>query len=212
MYCDDELVALSALKHYRFCPRRCGLIHLEMIWKDNLLTAEGRALHEKADSGIPGRLPGVRIERALPLRSIRLGLSGYADVVEFHGGSGENKPLPVEYKRGKPRQGDLADQIQVCAQAICLEEMFGTEIPAGALYYGGQRRRLDVAFTDNLRRLVADTAAAVHNLFASGTTPPPRLGKSCRSCSLAAECLAGTLSGAALASEYVKGLFGKEQS
>jgi CRISPR-associated exonuclease Cas4 len=186
---------------------------LELIWDENRLTAEGRVLHEKADSGVPGRLPGVRIERSLPLRSFRLGLSGYADVVEFRRNEGgTDRPFPVEYKRGRPRRSDLADHIQVCAQAICLEEMFQAEIPAGALYYGGQHRRVEVIFTEELRQLTADTAAAVHTLFASGITPAPRLAKSCQSCSLARECLGRTVSRPVSASEYLQDLLKADQT
>jgi CRISPR-associated exonuclease Cas4 len=206
MYREDELVPLSALQHYVFCPRQCGLIHLECVWEDNRLTAEGRVFHEKAHSGIPSRLPGVRVERSLPLRSLRLGLSGQADVVEFHSGSGGARPFPVEYKRGKPRRGDRADAVQLCAQAMCLEEMLELDIPDGALYYGENRRRIEIAFSDELRSFTITAAAAVQAMFAGGVTPAPIVTAACRSCSLAGECLGKALSRPISARAYVEDL------
>jgi CRISPR-associated exonuclease Cas4 len=207
MYREDELVPLSALQHYVFCPRQCGLIHLEAIWEDNRLTAEGNAFHEKVDSGVPGRLPGVKIERSLPLRSLKLGLVGIADVVEFHSGDAGRRPYPVEYKRGKPRGNDRADAVQVCAQAMCLEEMFKTDISEGAVYYGEKRRRVEVAFTGELRGRTA-AAADVHALFAAGVTPGPKPSPACKSCSLSLECLGNTVSRSA--SSFVANLFLEE--
>ena len=151
---EDALIPLSALQHYLFCPRQCALIHVEQIWAENAATAEGRLLHERADAGGGETRPGVRIARGLALRSFALGVSGKADVVEFHDARrGERgRPFPVEYKRGKPKS-HRADEVQLCAQAICLEEMFDTSIAAGALFYGVTRRRFAVVFDEDLRAL-----------------------------------------------------------
>ena len=186
---EDALIPLSALQHYLFCPRQCALIHVEQIWTENVATAEGRLLHEHADAGGRESRPGIRIARGLALRSFALGISGKADVVEFHdprhgqGGS----PFPVEYKRGKPK-AHRADEVQLCAQAICLEEMFGTTVPKGALFYGETRRRLAVAFDAELRSLTARVASEARNMLAGGLTPLPIKTPACRRCSLETAC------------------------
>ena len=126
-----------------FCPRQCALIHVEQTWAEDGATAEGRILHERVDAGGMERRPSVRVERGIALRSLALGVSGKADAVEFHGHPPQ--PLPVEYKRGKPKP-HRADEVQLCAQALCLEEMFGLPVPEGALFYGAVRRRTRVAF------------------------------------------------------------------
>jgi len=190
MYLEADLIPISALQHYLVCPRQCALIHLEGLWAENRLTAEGRVLHEKADRGLTETRGEVKTVTGLKLRSLSLGLSGQADVVEFHRDGGLWRPFPVEYKRGRLQKRD-ADAAQLCAQAMCLEEMLGLEVPAGALFYGQTRRRLPVLFDGALKNLTRATAEAVHALFASGRTPPPIQGggRLCRSCSLAAECL-----------------------
>ena len=181
----DELVPLSALQHHLFCPRQCALIHVEQVWAEDASTAEGRLLHERVDAGGAETRPGIRVERGVALRSIRLGVSGRADVVEFYGRP--PVPFPVEYKRGKPKP-HRADEVQLCAQAICLEEMSGHPVPAGALFYGTTRRRMRVAFDPTLRQLTADVAAAVRANLAVGRTPPPVLMPGCRRCSLLDAC------------------------
>ncbi len=188
MYTEDELVPLSALQHWVFCPRQCGLIHLEGQWGENRFTAQGRLLHEKAHQAGAERQGQVRIERGLALRSLSLGLTGKADVVEFHPFEGGWRPFPVEYKRGRPKSHD-ADRVQVCAQAMCLEEMLEVEIPTGALFYGDSRRREEVVFEPDLRSLVIRTAGEVHDMLDSGLTPPPRAGPLCKSCSMRPSCL-----------------------
>jgi len=193
MYHPDDLIQLSALQHMAFCPRQCALIHVEQVWAENRLTAEGRIMHERVheeDSVVRGK---VRIDYGVPLRSLRLGLIGKADVVEFHlEESGTWRPFPVEYKRGKPK-ADLSDKIQLCAQAICLEEMLGNDVPSGALFYGQTRRRLDVLFDSSLRRETDGAAAAAHELIQAGKTPKPVYAKRCDRCSLAADCLPRTM-------------------
>ena len=189
----DNLLMISALQHYAFCPRQCALIHVEQIWQESGRTAEGRIMHERVhDEGSESR-GNIRIERGVALRTLRLGLIGKADVVEFHRqADGSWLPFPVEYKRGKPKVDDC-DKIQLCAQAICLEEMLGVKIPAGALFYGQTRHRLDVVFNEDLRRETEETARQAHELIASGRTPPPIYEKRCNSCSIMSECLPKTI-------------------
>lgn len=189
---EEALIPISALQHFLFCPRQCALIHVEQLWAEDAATAEGRLLHEKADSGRPEKRPGVRIARAVALRSVALGVTGKADVVELHGTGAEVHPFPVEYKRGKPK-AHRADEVQLCAQAICLEEAFGVPVPEGALFYGETRRRQNVGFDADLRALTARTAAAARAMIAAGTTPAPVPMPACRHCSLEALCQPGRM-------------------
>jgi CRISPR-associated exonuclease Cas4 len=185
MFTDDQLLPLSALQHYLFCPRQTALIHLEQAWADNRFTAEGNALHQKAHDGPDESRPGVRITRSLPVVSRRLGLAGQCDIVEFHA---DGTVIPVEYKRGKPK-GNAADEAQLCAQALCLEEMLGIGIPEGFLFYGQRKRRTAVAFDAGLRQLVATTADALQELIASRVTPAAEYEpRRCDSCSLIELC------------------------
>jgi CRISPR-associated exonuclease Cas4 len=187
-FSEDDLIPLSALQHYLYCPRQCALIHVERQWAENLFTAEGRILHERNEK--PGRdfRGNVRIVTAMPIRSLALGVAGIADVVELHRVGSTWKPYPVEYKRGAPK-AHRADEVQLCAQALCLEEMFGTAIDEGALFYGKTRRRMPVAFDAELRRLTQIAAAETRSLIASGRTPAPIYEAArCRGCSLAELC------------------------
>ncbi len=176
---------LSALQHHLFCPRQCALIHVEQQWAEDGATAEGRLLHERVDTGPGETRPGMRVARGVALRSLALGVSGRADVVEFVGRP--PRPFPVEYKRGKPK-AHRADEVQLCAQAICLEEMLSTEVDEGALFYGQTRRRVAVRFDAALRRLTAETAGAARANIAAGRTPPPVPIPGCRACSLQSAC------------------------
>jgi CRISPR-associated exonuclease Cas4 len=188
MYLEADLVPLSALQHYLICPRQCALIHLEGLWAENRLTAEGRAFHDRVDQSRSETRGEVKTVTGLKIRSLSLGLSGKADAVEFHRDGRDWRPFPVEYKRGRLQKIE-ADAVQLCAQALCLEEMLGREVPAGALFYGRTRRRWPVVFDEPMKDLTRTAAKAVHNLFASGRTPAPVIGRPCRSCSLAEECL-----------------------
>lgn len=180
---EDALVPVSALQHYLFCPRQCALIHVERLWAEDGATAEGRILHERVDAGRPDRRGGVRTVRGLVLRSFAHGLAGKADAVEFVGGV----PYPVEYKRGRPK-AHRTDEVQLCAQALCLEEMFGCAVPEGALFYAQTKKRHRVAFDAELRALTARLAAETRAMLAANHTPPPVAKPGCRRCSLADAC------------------------
>jgi CRISPR-associated exonuclease Cas4 len=188
-YNEDDLIMVSALQHYAFCPRQCALIHIEQVWQESGLTAEGRIMHEHVHEQDRESRGKVRIEYGIPLRSLKLGLIGKADVVEFHRVGKETwQPFPVEYKRGKPKL-DHCDKIQLCAQAMCLEEMLSVSVPSGAIFYGRTRRRLDVSFDEALREKTEEAAEQARKLIASGMTPPPIYEKRCKNCSLIGECL-----------------------
>lgn len=252
---ESDLLPISALQHLSFCERQWGLIHLEGYWAENRLTVEGRHLHEKADSRKNESRGDLRIVRSLPLRNLRLGLVGRADVVEFHrvattnvtsgsdspGGhfrvvsgdlSGPDdggdayrwhtgrpgtasrddkrsadpeawRPYPVEYKRGRSKRGDC-DRVQLCAQALCLEEMLAVEVPAGALYYGRSRRREKVAFDPGLRAETERLAARMHELFRAGKTPIARYAsRRCDRCSLIDRCIPKTTGSPKSVAEYI---------
>ncbi|MEM9030351.1 MAG: CRISPR-associated protein Cas4 [Pseudomonadota bacterium] len=187
---EVEPIALSALQHHLFCPRQCALIHVEQAWAENQFTAEGRLMHETTSAAGHEVRRGVHVVTAMPLASARLGVAGIADLVELHhsdDGVGW-QPFPVEYKRGKPK-AHRADEVQLCAQAICLEEMFQRTIAEGALFYGKTRRRMAVTFDEELRALTATVATEARALIAAGTTPKPVYQRSrCSACSLAELC------------------------
>lgn len=188
-YEEDDLVMISALQHYLFCPRQCALIHIEQQWLENRLTAEGRILHERVHTSGRESRRTLRVEYDVPIRSMMLGVAGRADIVEFHlCGDGTWRPMPVEYKRGRPKKDDT-DRVQLCAQAVCLEEMLGRSVPEGALYYGEKKRRTVVVFDAALREKTAQTASAVHILLAGSRTPPPGYAARCESCSFLPLCL-----------------------
>lgn len=190
MYTEDDLLQLSALQHLVFCERQCALIHLEGQWSENYLTALGRVMHEKKiDTPSLETRKDLKIECGMPLRSLRLGLSGKADVVEFHKQSdGTWIPFPIEHKLGKPKVDD-SDKVQLCAQALCLEEMLNAAVPDGAIFYGRPRRRQEVVFDGELRRKTEAAAARLHDLIGSGKTPAAVYEPKCDSCSLFDLCL-----------------------
>src|SRR5260221_2491533 len=187
LYSEAALLPISGLQHLVYCERQWALIHIEQQWAENRLTAQGRVLHEVVDEAPDESRRGVRIVRSLALRSMRLGITGKADVVEFplHG---DDAPFPVEYKRGKPK-ADLCDEVQLCAQALCLEEMLAIPVQAGALYYGKPRRRTEVMFTPELRAETERLAARMHELYAAPITPLAGYEKKkCGNCSLVELC------------------------
>lgn len=197
-YSEDEFLLLSGIQHFAFCPRQWALIHIEQQWAENVKTTEGKHLHERVDDPFyKDSSNDLVVWRSLNLISFKLGLTGRADVVEFKrsdtgiklpGKAGNWTPYPVEYKRGKPKP-DERDEVQLCAQAICMEEMFGAEIPEGALYYGEIRRRTVVQISLDLRAKVENYANEMHRLFEHGITPGPVYKPHCKSCSLVEICL-----------------------
>lgn len=185
---DPEPIPLSALQHAVYCLRQAALIHLERMWAENRLTAEGRVMH--IASARPGsrKARGVRRETSLSISSKRLGIAGIADLVEFHPGKDGEIPYPVEYKRGKPKL-HRADEVQLCAQALCLEEMTGRPVPEGALFYGEMKRRVVVPFDADLQRRTEETVAQLRDVFTSLRTPPAIYkARRCRACSLIELC------------------------
>jgi len=213
-YSEDDFVPISALQHLLFCPRQCALIHNEQSWLENQLTAEGRVLHRNAEKGKSTTRDGIRITRDLPLHSFEWGLIGKADIVEFHPPAGLTKTaarrtlkqridqhretslagwtiIPVEYKRGQPKKDD-SDRVQLCAQALCLEEMLSITIVQGYLFYGQKQHRHEVAFDPELRCITADTIGRMHQLMESGETPRAEYQPKCNNCSLYDLCLPKT--------------------
>ena len=198
-------ITLSALQHYAFCPRQCALIHNEQAWAENFLTAQGRVLHERVDGGEPETRKGVRFERSVHASAEKFGISGVLDMIEHELATGRLKP--VEYKRGKPKVG-LWDKIQLCAQALCLEEMTGKTVEEGALWYQQTRHREPVVFSGSLRQETLAVIEQVRSLLESGATPPPVYGKHCKACSLVEICQP-QLMGKDRSAGYVEGLFGE---
>ncbi len=233
MHHEDDLLPISALQHLLFCERQTALIHLDRLWVENRLTAEGRVLHKKTDGAKSETRDGIRITRSLPVHSFRLGLFGVCDVVNFKppafeplpaislpkriereldrlteasGKAAESSPLgrvkqdsfeqafhewtitPVEYKRGQPKKND-ADRVQLCAQAMCLEEMLSVSIPRAELFYGKLQRRTEVVLTDVLRELTVRTADRLHALISAGITPRATREPKCENCSLLPVCM-----------------------
>lgn len=198
IYREEDLLPLSGIQHFAFCRRQWALIHLEQQWQENLRTVEGNLLHQRAhDASLRERRGDLLILRALSIVSNALGLSGQCDVVEFHASSegvplhGEDGlwlPFPVEYKRGRPK-AHQADELQLCAQAMCLEEMLCCAVPEGALYYGEPRRRTVVPFTPELRGQVQDNLKEMHELYKRRHTPKVKPSKACNACSLKVMCL-----------------------
>jgi len=187
---DEDFVMVSALEHYSYCPRQCALIHREQTFDENLYTLRGRAAHERVEEETSSTEEGGHVERALPLWSERLGLFGKADLVEFHG----EVPYPVEYKHGPVSGGRHAD-LQLCAQALCLEEMTGQTVPRGAVYQVTSRRRREVTFTPQLRELVSKTVLAIRAMLRETELPPPLAGRRCKKCSLKESCLPEVIAG-----------------
>ncbi|MBF0220547.1 MAG: CRISPR-associated protein Cas4 [Gammaproteobacteria bacterium] len=211
-YHEDDLLPLSGLQHLAFCPRQWALIHIEQQWQENRYTAEGQILHQRADSPGHEKRGDTLTVRSLRLQSLRLGLSGMADVVEFHRihprpegeGRGEGcqlplhngqwQPYPVEYKRGSKKSEDW-DEVQLCAQALCLEEMLSVAIPEAAIYYGQTHRRVKVVLDEALRQRVVELATTMQQIWKSAATPPPQPSEKCDHCSLLERCLPYGLAG-----------------
>ena len=212
MFSEDDLLPISALQHLAFCERQCALIHIEQAWAENRLTAEGRLMHERVHGQESESRGDVRSVRGLRIRSLELGIAGIADMVEFHrAGEGIALPgvpgawavFPVEYKRGKPKS-DRCDEVQLCAQALCLEEMLSATIPSGALYYGAQHKRQEVLFDEELRKVTGTMAVRLHRLIEGNKTPPALYGKKCDQCSLNNRCMPEVGGGKKKISDYIE--------
>lgn len=198
IYREEDFLQLSGLQHFKFCRRQWALIHIEQQWAENYRTTDGAILHENAHDGNPSESRGdLLITRDIRVFSPTLGVSGACDVLEFHRGDsgiplngrdGLWQPFPVEYKRGRPKE-HTADALQLCGQAMCLEEMLCCDIPGGALYYGEIRRRHPVVFTEELRQEVQTLLQDMHALYRRGHTPMVKPGKGCNACSLKEICL-----------------------
>lgn len=212
---DEDLLMLSGIQHIAFCERQWALIHIEQQWAENVRTIEGNHLHERVDDPFEKDWrKGLITMRSVTLVSSALGLTGVADVVELIATESECGCIlldregkwiirPVEYKRGKPKTDDR-DEVQLCAQAMCLEEMHGIEIINGSIYYGETRHRVDVQFTVDLRKRVQTLAERMHRLYNEGFTPLPILKKHCRSCSLVDICLPDCTSNFKTVTDYLK--------
>ena len=187
MIVEDDLLPISALQHYAYCPRQFALIHVEQVWEENRYTAEGRLLHERVDSGVAEQCRNMRYERGVMLLSQQYGVTGKMDLLEIESGDSE-KYFPVEYKRGKPKVEDW-DRIQLCAQALCIEEMRQVQVIEGAIWYWEVRKREQVKMDAALRAATLIAIAGAKTLLAEGKTPPPTQEKSrCKACSLVNLC------------------------
>jgi CRISPR-associated exonuclease Cas4 len=189
MESEDNYIMLSALQHYAYCPRQYALIHIEQVWDENLYTLRGQRVHQKVDIPHDDQIADIRVERALPLWSHQLGIRGIADVVEF---GSDGIPYPVEYKSGT-KKVRLADNIQLCAQALCLEEMLNCAIPTGAIYHAASKRRREVTLDANLRSQTQQTIIAIRQLFVTQQLPPPVNDQRCEDCSLIDACMPNAL-------------------
>jgi CRISPR-associated exonuclease Cas4 len=203
MFAEDDLLPLSAIQHFLFCQRQCALIHIEQLWEENPFTIEGKLLHKPVEEEKRESRGDVRIVRGMAIRSLRLGLAGKADVIEFHRAESQEatsgfcislpdkpgwwRPFPIEYKRGRPKPGKC-DEAQLCAQAMCLEEMMNIRIMEGALFYYSIRRRKDVSFDDSLRLICEEAAIKLRSLLESRITPPAVYDSRCKHCSMIELC------------------------
>lgn len=182
---EEEIVQISALQHYSYCPRQCALIHVEQVFDENLYTLRGRRVHENADVPEGATEDGLRVERGMPLWSERLGLIGKADVVEL---PAVGPPLPVEYKAG-PRGPGVPDEVQLCAQALCLEEMLGESVPQGVIFQHASRARREVEMDEELRSLCEKVIHEVRGIISRSEVPPPVADARCNKCSLIDACM-----------------------
>jgi CRISPR-associated exonuclease Cas4 len=219
MYSDDDLLMLSGIQHYAFCPCQWALAYMDLQWEDNHLTIEGDWLHRRVDDPYNMERDGGTVRlRSVPVKSYRLGFYGIADLLELYPLEDEAakaftisrypgrwQVFPIEYKHGKAKANDI-DEVQLCAQAMCLEEMYDIEIPQGAFFYGATRRRTTVTMTNALRQRVEELSHAMHELFESGDVPDGQADKKCRSCSLQNMCMSQDLKHASTVEEYLKQL------
>lgn len=205
MYPEEDYIQLSSIQHYVFCPRQCGLIHVEGLWAENRFTTKGKIMHERADAGEDESRVDRRIVRGLNIFSKRLGLSGRADVVEFIHTEESTVPFPVEYKSGKPKE-NISDLAQLCAQALCLEEMLNVPVTDAAVFYGKPRKRLPVTLTPELRADTEKIIHTIHRMIETRDVPKARYEKKCDFCSLQDQCMPRT-TGSKKLENYIRGIF-----
>jgi len=205
MYTEDDFIMISALQHYVYCPRQCGLIHVDDVWNENLFTTRGNILHEKADTDTYETRSAVKTVRGLRIHSFILGITGRCDVVEFKESAKGEIIIPVEYKSGEPKE-DISDMVQLCAQVLCLEEMLNTKINSGAFFYGKIRRRTKVEINDKLRSQTMEIILAVREIVKNKAVPKAEYSAMCRNCSLLDICQPKAMDSQKL-EKYIKGLY-----
>jgi len=186
-FSEDEFIMISALQHYIFCPRQCGLIHVDDVWQENLFTVRGEILHEKVDSDTYETRGNIKTVRGLRIHSYKYGLVGRCDVVEFIQTSKGQEILPVEFKAGEPKE-DISDKVQLCAQVLCLEEMLNTKINTAAFFYGKIRRRYNVEIDNALRKQTIEVIEKVREIISSKIVPTAEYSTKCRNCSIQSVC------------------------
>ena len=207
MYTEDDFIMISALQHYVYCPRQCGLIHVEDAWNENLFTTRGNIMHEKVDTDTYETRRAVKTVRGLRIHSFNYGISGRCDVVEFTKSGKDQVIIPVEYKSGEPKE-DISDMVQLCAQVFCLEEMLNTTINTGAFFYEKIRRRNNIEINEKLRSQTKDIIFAVREIVNKKTVPKSEYSAKCRNCSLLDICQPKAMDGQKL-EKYIKGLYKK---
>uniref|UniRef100_A0A7V3E5M7 CRISPR-associated exonuclease Cas4 n=1 Tax=Ignavibacterium album TaxID=591197 RepID=A0A7V3E5M7_9BACT len=205
MYTEDDFIMISALQHYIFCPRQCGLIHIDDVWQDNLFTVRGEILHEKVDTDSYETRGDVKTVRGLRIHSYKYGIVGRCDVVEFKDTSKGKEILPVEFKAGEPKE-DISDKVQLCAQVLCLEEMLNVEISKAAFFYGKIRRRNIIEITTELREQTQDVISKVRELVDNKKVPIIEYSSKCRNCSLISICQPKAMNKKKL-NRYIQDLF-----
>jgi CRISPR-associated exonuclease Cas4 len=208
MFTEEDFILISALQHYVYCPRQCALIHVEDVWNENLFTVKGSILHEKVDSDTYESRGALKTVRGLRIHSYRLGIVGRADVVEIRNCFGANPGvviMPVEYKSGQPKE-DISDKVQLCAQALCLEEMMNARIPQGEFFYGKTRRRVQIELDEQLRRQTEEIIDHVRGLVVNKRTPAAEYSARCRNCSLESVCMPKAMNPKKL-TQYIKSLY-----
>jgi CRISPR-associated exonuclease Cas4 len=207
-YAEDDFIQISALQHYVYCPRQCGLIHVENAWNENMFTVRGEILHDKVDTDTYESRGTLRSVRGLRIHSFRLGIVGRCDVIEFRKptkGSEAEEVMPVEYKSGEPKD-NISDKVQLCAQVLCLEEMLNAQITHGAFFYGKIRRRSQVEIDKQLRAQTEDIIAAVHEIASKKAVPAAKYSEKCRNCSLEEICMPKAMNEKKL-KQYMKELY-----
>lgn len=205
MYTEDDFIMISALQHYVYCPRQCGLIHVDDVWRENLFTVRGNILHDKVDTDTYETRGTLKTVRGLRIHSFNLGITGRCDVVEFRESKNGKEVMPVEFKSGEPKE-DISDKVQLCAQAFCLEEMLDTKITRGAFFYGKIRRRDVVEIDSELRSQTGNIIASVREIVSNKIVPSAEYRAKCRNCSLQDICQPKAMNKKKL-NNYIKELY-----